>query len=524
MQDGRKKVYFFCHVLTAIIFAYVSAEFFGALLYIFLKSFDNSVVMDTTRSFSFKGYFYFFKNTAFLGAVSVLMAWLKPVHDFLNNGRDDMRDTAADRFNDIYKSIMIFYLFLFAANNILHFTFFGNRLFGLQSLFMNYSVIPSFSVKTFILLYFLPLLFYTYYSIYFTILYLEPFLVLKNAHRFYDEETLYKPKKRFVFGIRARLFFAMINLNMIPMCFIAFMSLSPSIDPELARKYSLAAIAVSMIYSMGYIDLVYKSIQRPIISLIDKMEKLAAGDFTVKSRVLSDDEIGKLKYNFNQMVDGLAERERLKETFGKYVSIEIAKHLMDTKKIILGGQDIHATVLFSDIRNFTAMSEKMTPEEVVNFLNEYFSFVVEPVSQNHGVINKFIGDAVMAIYSPHLGSDRHAEDSIKSAIGMRQKLAEFNAQKKVPQDVRFGIGIHTGILVAGNIGTKDRLEYTVVGDTVNVASRIESETKTFKNDILISEDVFEALDESFKATIKFEKCQPVSVKGKEKPLMLYKLL
>ncbi|HNY12642.1 MAG TPA: hypothetical protein PKK26_13715, partial [Candidatus Wallbacteria bacterium] len=147
MQDGRKKVYFFTNVLAAIIFAYVSAEFFGALMYIFLKSFDNSAVMENSHAFSFSSYFYYFKNVAFFGALLVLCAWLKPVHDFLNNGRDDMRDIASDRFNGIYKSLLIFYLFLFGVNNILHFAFFGNRIFALQSFFMNYSVIPSFSVK-----------------------------------------------------------------------------------------------------------------------------------------------------------------------------------------------------------------------------------------------------------------------------------------------------------------------------------------------------------------------------------------
>jgi len=176
-----------------------------------------------------------------------------------------------------------------------------------------------------------------------------------------------------------------------------------------------------------------------------------------------------------------------------------------------------------DIRNFTSMSEKMSAREVVDFLNEYFSYITEPIIKNHGVINKFIGDAVMAIYTPHLGSGDHVTDAVKSAIGMRNKLKEFNEAKKNDFNVRFGVGIHTGTLIAGNIGTSNRLEYTVIGDTVNVASRIEAENKNFSTDILISEQVFEAIDKDFKAGLNFEKCPPINVKGKEKSLILYKV-
>ncbi|OQA81650.1 MAG: Adenylate cyclase 1 [bacterium ADurb.Bin243] len=464
----------------------------------------------------------------------VIFIWfilrIKPIYNFTVKGVESERLVAIDRFNGIYKTICAYFIILMLINFCREFI-----------AFYKYA---SFSIADFMLYNALPSAFGCYYGIYFSIIYLEPFLFTKVADIFYSGADLYTKKEGLQLSLRTRLFMTILNLLVIPMIIIVcFAFLIPEADiegiiaannisklkeifyPILISKYNLLAIAfISLCYAIGYIEMLYRSIQRPIDELVKKMERLAGGDFNVKTTVLSSDEIGKLKYNFNLMIDGLTDREKLRETFGKYVSIEIAKHLIETNKIDLGGEDINATVLFSDIRNFTSMSEKMTAREVVDFLNEYFSYISEPIIQNHGVINKFIGDAVMAIYSPHLGSENHVADAVKSAVGMREKLKEFNSSKKYGFEVRFGVGIHTGILVAGNIGTKSRLEYTVIGDTVNVASRIETENKSFGSDILVSESVIENLDNDLKSSINTEKCPPISVKGKEKPVLLYKIL
>ena len=221
------------------------------------------------------------------------------------------------------------------------------------------------------------------------------------------------------------------------------------------------------------------------------------------------------------MVEQLREREELKNTFGKYVSIEVAKHLLEKKEIDLGGENIEATILFSDIRNFTSMSERMNPEEVVNMLNTYFSYITEPIMENNGIINKFIGDAVMAIYTPHLGSDDHVGDAIKSALGMRERLQELNLSGELPVNIKFGVGLNTGPLVAGNIGTKKRFEYTVIGDTVNVASRMESLTKEMDTDILLSEDTYKRLGKEDITQLSIKQAGPVKVKGKREPMPVY---
>jgi len=261
----------------------------------------------------------------------------------------------------------------------------------------------------------------------------------------------------------------------------------------------------------------------PINNLVRRMGRVSKGDFKCKTSVLYVDEIGQLKGHFNSMLDGLVEREKIKDTFGKFISFEIAEKLLKEKKVNLMGEEIEATILFSDIRNFTPLGEKLGASGLVEFLNLYFSHIVKPIHEHNGVINKFIGDAVMAVFSPIFGNAGHEESAVRSALGMRRALETFNALNKYPP-VKFGVGIHRGKLVAGNIGTEERMEYTFIGDNVNIASRIESENKTFNSDILISEQVFAALGDEMKSGLKLEKCDRVHVKGREGELTLYKIL
>ena len=530
MKKGFFSLSFTGHVLVAVISAAFLAEIFeNAFMELIRSLFPTDIVLEKIYISSPDGSDITIANIL-LTAILLWLYWrIRPISKFLKTSDERLREPALQRFNAIYKTIIIFFILSSMCNLwCFLYTNYGNPAFS-------YSYMPYFLAGE---------LFRFYYSTYFTVLYLEPLLFLNVAAGFYDDKTLYAKKKGLALSIKTKLYLMIFNLLIIPMIMIAcYAFLIPVpyfaaadldkviknsqtflLDLRKYKVYTTIIIIVSLTYAIGYLEMLYKSINRPLDTLLKKMEQLASGDLAVKTTVLSDDEIGTLKYNFNVMVESLAERERLRETFGKFVSIEIARHLMASDKIDLGGEDIEATILFSDIRNFTAMSEKMTAREVVNFLNEYFSFVTEPIMQNKGVINKFIGDAVMALYIPHLGSTDHVADAVKSAVGMREKLRLFNDLKKMPVEVNFGIGIHTGVLVAGNIGTPARLEYTVIGDTVNVASRIESENKTFKSDILISEETFLKLSDDIKKAHAFEKCEPVSVKGKQKPLILYKIV
>lgn len=280
---------------------------------------------------------------------------------------------------------------------------------------------------------------------------------------------------------------------------------------------------LSAVMLLNGLSSIYYGMQVPLDGLIVKMKRVAGGEF-VKTRIYFSDEVAHLKAGFNDMVDGLKEREELQDTFGKYLSIEIARELIKNKKVNLGGEDMEAAVMFCDIRNFTPLSEKLTASELVDFLNSYFHYITPPITANKGVINKFMGDAVMAIYTPLLGSDEYAADAVRAAMGMRKALAEFNASGKAPGVVDFGIGIHAGKLVGGNVGTAFRLEYTFIGDTVNIASRLESKTKDFNTDILVSGPALEKARASLGTELKFESLGSAALKGKAAPVEIYKVL
>lgn len=289
----------------------------------------------------------------------------------------------------------------------------------------------------------------------------------------------------------------------------------------------LAADFVLMLFFSGGILLhgvtsVYNGVQRPLDGLVGRMSRVAGGDYS-RTRIYFSDEIAYLKSGYNEMVAGLKEREELHDTFGKYLSIEIARELIKNKKVNLGGEAIEAAVMFCDIRNFTPLSERLSATEMVSFLNDYFHYVTPPITAHNGVISKFMGDAVMAIYAPLLGSKDYASDAVSSAAEMRAALETFNASGKAPGKVEFGVGIHCGRLVAGNIGTAARLEYTFIGDTVNAASRIESKTKDLGTDILVSPQVLAALGPD-RAGFRFESVGAIALKGKAEPMELHKLL
>jgi adenylate cyclase len=282
-------------------------------------------------------------------------------------------------------------------------------------------------------------------------------------------------------------------------------------------------LLISAVALLNGLSSIYNGIQVPLDGLISKMRRVAGGEF-VKTRIYFSDEVAHLKAGFNDMVDGLKEREELQDTFGKYLSIEIARELITNKKVNLGGEDMVAAVMFCDIRNFTPLSEKMSASALIDFLNSYFHYITPPIADHNGVINKFMGDAVMAIYTPLLGSDDYAADAVRAAVAMRQALVDFNASGKAPARVDFGIGVHAGKLVAGNIGTSARLEYTFIGDTVNIASRLESKTKELNTDIIVSAAALEMARGSLGGSVAFEPLGKVALKGKAQTMELYKVL
>jgi adenylate cyclase len=221
---------------------------------------------------------------------------------------------------------------------------------------------------------------------------------------------------------------------------------------------------------------------------------------------------------------GVEEREKrkIKNIFSRYVDDVLVTELLKSEEIKLGGERKEISVLFSDIRGFTSMSEKIQPEEVVHILNEYLSEMTDAIFVNNGTLDKFIGDAVMALFGTPVFYADHAMRALKTAFLMKKRLAALNEkwEKEGKHRLAIGIGINTGVVIAGNMGSMRRMEYTVIGDTVNLASRLESLNKNLGTEILISVSTYEQVKEH----VRVKRFDNITVKGKEESMTVYEVL
>ncbi|GHV27736.1 adenylate/guanylate cyclase domain-containing protein [Spirochaetia bacterium] len=261
-----------------------------------------------------------------------------------------------------------------------------------------------------------------------------------------------------------------------------------------------------------------KTISQPLGRLTSAARKIEAGLFEVNLTETSRDEISLLSESFVKMSSALV-------TFSRFTNLEIAKRAM-RGDLTLGGETRQATIFFSDIRSFTSISERLEPEEVVEFLNDYMTRMVDCVNQTGGTVDKFIGDAVMAHWGAASTAGTPAADAlncVRAALAMRIALREFNQGRddsvKHPR-IWIGCGINTGSVVAGQIGSHERMEYTVIGDAVNLASRTEALNKPLHTDILITENTWELIREHIIA----EEMPSVTVKGKKKLVRMFAVI
>ncbi len=258
---------------------------------------------------------------------------------------------------------------------------------------------------------------------------------------------------------------------------------------------------------------------QPLSRVVNAMRAVHEGNLENEVMIQRTDEIGMLAATYNFMVRGLREREQLKDAFSRYVSTQVMRRITQKGGLTLTGENRNATVLFSDIRSFTNLSERLSPPEVVSLLNEYFNVMVEIVFKHDGFLNKFIGDALMAVYNVPVDQPEPELRAVKTALEMLKALDELNERRAARGQfaIKIGIGINTGPVVAGNIGHMRRMEYTVIGDAVNLAQRLESQTKATGVPLLISEATYHAVAKHVVATA----LPAVKVKGKQEPVALY---
>jgi adenylate cyclase len=222
-------------------------------------------------------------------------------------------------------------------------------------------------------------------------------------------------------------------------------------------------------------------------------------------------------------MEDLSNIDKLKSTFKKYVSKQIVDQLLENDDMLnLGGQEQEATILFSDIRGFTSMSETMAPNEVVETLNDYFNLMIEIIFKYNGTLDKIIGDALMVIYGAPNATTQDTENAVLTAIEMQEKLIQFNQDRiiNLKQPIKIGIGINRGKVISGNIGSKQQMNFTVIGDSVNLASRLCSVAAS--DEIIVSDAVWKKVKHL--KSFKFKKLNPVKVKGKVKPIEIKEIL
>ena len=280
-------------------------------------------------------------------------------------------------------------------------------------------------------------------------------------------------------------------------------------------------LCASVVASVGLAVFMSRGIVGPLDTLQEAMKRVEQNDLDAQVPVTSNDELGYLGERFNQMTAGLRQGEMLRNLLNLYVSPEVAREALE-HGARLGGKRVECTVLFSDIRGFTSLSERLPPEVLIDLLNRYMVAMVEVVVEKGGMVNKFGGDSLLAVFGAPLNpSEDHAACAVRAAQGMQRALAAFNETQRLHHSPRLkiGIGVATGAVIAGNVGGRERIEYTVIGDTVNLASRLQDKTKELDVDILLSQQSFQHASRYM--SLQASSLPSVSVKGKREPVAVY---
>jgi len=277
---------------------------------------------------------------------------------------------------------------------------------------------------------------------------------------------------------------------------------------------TLAALFVGILFTVILVNYIIK----PIKELVSGVKAIGEGNFDVVIKTNSNDEIGDLTAAFNAAAKSLKEKELIKGAFSTYVSSSVMEEILkDPTKLSLHGKKVRATMLFTDIRGFTGMSEDMEPEQVVSVINEYLTLQTDKVFKWEGLLDKFVGDCVMAVYGIPFPREDDAYRAVKTALDIKDGVMKLNEirKKRGHRTVEIGIGINTGEVVSGNMGSRQKMDYTVIGDNVNLAARLEANAPGGR--IFVSESTYLET----KGKIEYDELQPITVKGKKEPVKVF---
>jgi adenylate cyclase len=325
----------------------------------------------------------------------------------------------------------------------------------------------------------------------------------------------------FPVSLRSRGILLAFSAGVCPIISLLLLSVAPHRCETQAWWFEFAVGGLGIAFSLISAGMLSQLVVEPVKALQHAAQAVAAGDLKSRITLLRADEFGHLIDEFNHLIGELQEKQRLQETFGRHVGQKAAQQILqrDPK---LGGIEQEITVLFADLRNFTARCAVEPPQQIVTLLNLFFTEMVEIVEQRHeGMVNKFLGDGFMALFGVGDQQVNHAALAVAAGQEMLVRVERLNrylaTQGKSPLEM--GIGIHTGRAVVGSIGSPQRLEYTAIGDTVNIASRVESLTKGLGEPLLLTDATHAALPTTFVT----EPLPPQWVKGQPQPLNVYRV-
>ena len=294
------------------------------------------------------------------------------------------------------------------------------------------------------------------------------------------------------------------------------------VELERLLLFGLVAFAISIFVAIIFAYFLSKEVSSSLAILSDTVKKIGEGDLTHRCPLHTQDEFNELSLAINHMVQGLEERERLKQGFARYVSQYALDELLKLDKpITLEGERKKVTVLFSDLRDFTKLSEDLPPEEVLKLLNEYYKEMLDVIFNYGGTLDKFIGDGMMIEFGAPLDDKEQELHAVLAAVHMQLQLKKLSEKwsKEGKMRLEMGIGIHAGLAVLGNIGSEKRMEYTAIGDAVNVASRLERAAKKVNKEIVISKAVYEKVKDQFV----FEELKELEIPGRKGVIEAYSL-